>query len=130
MCRIVVTGLGVVSSIGVGGDEFWSGLLAGRSGVGDVTSFDTTDYKVHRGCEVHDFRPELFVRRLCHSEMGRSSQLAIAAARLALRDAALELPESDRSRWGVVVGTTTGEAQIIEKLNDRIVANDLERDGD
>ena len=116
--RVVVSGIGVVTSIGEGRETFWSSLLAGRSGVGLVTSFDTSGYPVHDGAEIHSFDPEHYVRRLPAARMGRASQFAIAAARLALEDSGIDLDESDTSRFGVVVGTTSGEPHIIEALDD------------
>jgi len=116
--RVVVTGIGVVTSIGEGRETFWPNLLAGRSGVSPVTSFDTSGYPVHVGAEIDGFDPEHYVRRLPAARMGRASQFAVAAARLALEDSVIDLDESDTSRFGVVVGTTSGEPHIIEALND------------
>ena len=87
--RVVISGIGVVSAIGTGRDMFWRHLLEGRSGVGPVTSFDTTRYPVHNGAEVRGFDPSAYVRRLRVDAVGRASQFAIAAARLALEDGAL-----------------------------------------
>ena len=59
--RVVITGLGVVSSIGIGVEEFWKNLIAGRSGISEIESFDTSQYPVHKGGEVKNFKPEHFI---------------------------------------------------------------------
>ena len=59
--RVVITGLGVISSIGIGKDEFWKNLIAGKSGISDITTFDTSDYSVHKGGEVKNFDPSEFI---------------------------------------------------------------------
>lgn len=118
MKRVAITGVGVVSSIGAGKEEFWRSLLAGRSGVGRVRSFDTSTLPVHIGAEIPHFRAERYLRRLRPHCMGRTSQLAIAAARLALDDSNADLALCDRSRAGVVMGTTSGEPQFIARYND------------
>src|SRR2546430_11119663 len=85
--RIVVTGIGVVTSIGTGREQFWDNLLAGRCGISVVESFDTGGYGVHRGAEVKGFDASTYLRNLDAAHLGRASQFAIAAARLALTDA-------------------------------------------
>ena len=101
MERVAVTGVGMVTSIGTGREEFWPSLLHGRSNVGPVESFDTRDYSVHNGAEVRNFDPERFVLKLDPYQVGRASQFAIAAARLALIDANTEIDRLDPHRVGV-----------------------------
>jgi len=128
--RVVVTGIGAVTSIGIGREPFWRHLLDGQSGIGKVESFDTSRYQVHVGGEVKAFAPEPYVTRLSPSQMGRGSQLAIAAARLALADSALDVGSLDPIRVGVSVGTTSGEPEWIERFNDRELAGERDRIGD
>jgi len=123
--RIVVTGIGVITPIGTGRELFWTNLLAGSCGIGPVRSFDTSAYKVHLGAEVHDFQPELHVSNLDVAHLGRASQFAIAAARLALQDANVELASLDRKRVGVSMGTTSGEPREVERFDDLFVARKL-----
>jgi 3-oxoacyl-[acyl-carrier-protein] synthase II len=118
MRRVVVTGIGLLTPVGTGKEQFWSALIAGRCGIGPVTSFDTSAFPVHLGAEVKDFEPERFVLRRPPDEMGRGSQLAIAAARMALHDAGIDLDGLDRARVGVSMGTTSGEPQLVERYND------------
>jgi 3-oxoacyl-[acyl-carrier-protein] synthase II len=133
--RIVVTGIGAVTPVGTGRREMWEALLAGRSGFSTVESFDTHAHPVHRGAEVQGFFPEAHVRRLDPRRLGRASQLAIAAAWLALEDAGLDLGAGvgeasvDLERAGVVMGTTSGEPREVEALDDLLLAGQTERVG-
>jgi 3-oxoacyl-[acyl-carrier-protein] synthase II len=127
--KVVVTGIGMVTSIGTGRHEFWNALLSGRCGFAPVRSFDTSRYSVHLGAEIQDFKPEDYVHRMDVNSIGRSSQLAIAAARLALADAALDLSTVDVERAGVCAGTTSGEPQFIERFDDHYVNNELKKVG-
>ncbi|HEX2253251.1 MAG TPA: beta-ketoacyl-[acyl-carrier-protein] synthase family protein [Thermoanaerobaculia bacterium] len=119
---IAVTGIGAVTPVGSGSLVVWEALLAGRSGISEVESFDTSAYSVHRGAEVKGFRPEEHLRRLDPSGVGRASQLAAAAARLALADAGLDPAELEAGRGGVAMGTTSGEPLEVERLDDALVA--------
>jgi len=121
MRRVVISGIGVISPIGAGSgssDPFWTALLAGKSGIAPVTSFDTSKYPVHIGGEVRDFNPDCFVKTQKAADMGRASQLAIGAARLALADSGLDLPAIPKRRIGVSMGTTSGEPLFVEQYND------------
>jgi 3-oxoacyl-[acyl-carrier-protein] synthase II len=127
--RVVVTGIGVVTSIGVGAEAFWRALLAGECGIGPVESFDTARYAVHIGGEVKRFDPAPFTRRLPVASVGRASQLAIAAARLALDDAGLRADGMDPRSVGVSLGTTSGEPTLIERFDDCEIENRREAIG-
>src|ERR1700730_274151 len=91
MTRVVITGIGVISPVGTGKDVFWSAMLAGKSGIGPVTAFDTSAFPVHVGAEVRDFDARRHVFRQAHDQMGRASQMAIGATRLAVHDSGIEL---------------------------------------
>ena len=114
--RVVVTGIGVVSSVGTGSEAFWKAVLSGKSGISPVISVDTSAYKCHLGGEVKDFTPEKFIPRRKVKFLGRSSQLAIAASSLALEDAKLPYKSAERKEMGVIIGTTTGERPMEELL--------------
>lgn len=123
--RVVVTGLGLVTPLAVGTEASWAGLLAGRVATGPVRSFDARRYRVDRGAEIAGFRPEEHLRRLSPASVGRASQLAAVAARLALADAGLEDdfgPNAPPERCGVAMGTTSGEPAEIERFDDAWVA--------
>ena len=115
--RIVITGMGVISPIGNKKDAFWNALISGTSGVSDVTSFDTSVFKVHKGCFVKDFNYDDYVSNGSGREIGKGSQFAIAAAKLAIEDSNVGLNNIDPERAGVSIGTTAGEIQILEKVN-------------
>ena len=127
--RIAVTGVGTVTPIGTGREQFWRSLLAGRCGAGPVESFDTSNFQVHRGAEVKDFRASDYVFELDPGCLGRASQFAIAAARLALEDASLDPIAFDTQQAGVICGTTSGEPQVIEQFDDQYVGGGLDRIG-
>jgi 3-oxoacyl-[acyl-carrier-protein] synthase II len=130
--RVAVTGIGAVTPLGTGREELWENLLAGRCAFAPVTSFDTSAFNVHLGAEVHGFAPELYVRTLAPAALGRASQFAIAAARLALGDAGVD-PEAllagGRERAGVAMGTTSGEPLEVERFDDRYLAGELAQVG-
>lgn len=112
--RVVVTGVGAISSLGAGREVFWGQLLAGRSGVSPIVSCDTTGYEVRIGGEVKDFNPRDYIRRYPPDSYGRASQLGIAATQWALRDAKLEPQSLVGRRMSVCIGTTMGECQVVE----------------
>lgn len=115
--RVMVTGIGVVSSIGIGKDIFWANLLKGVSGVSQVTTFDTSKHSTHIGGEVKNFKPIDFMSKNRAKFIGRASQLAVAATKLALDDAKLENKTISSHKTSVCLGTTMGEIQSIEKAN-------------
>jgi 3-oxoacyl-[acyl-carrier-protein] synthase II len=116
--RVVVTGLGVVSSLGIGWQEFWKNLLAGKSGISKITAFDTTQYDRHYGGEVKNFDPTQFISKKRAATIGRSSQMAIAASKLALDDAKLKLNPEIAEKTAVCIGMTMAEMQLLENFHD------------
>jgi 3-oxoacyl-[acyl-carrier-protein] synthase II len=122
--RVVITGLGVISSIGIGWEEFWDSLLKGKSGISPVSSFDTTNHFTHNGGEVKNFKPEEFIPREQLKFLSRASQLALVAAKLAIEDAKLSQKNISNIRVGTCIGTTTGSIQVIEEIDDKLVKNE------
>jgi len=103
--EVVITGLGVVSPIGIGKSAFWDALCAGQSGVGRITLFDASGLPVSIAAEVPDFDPKPYVRhRKSLKLMCRDAQLGVAAATLACRDAGVQVGQIDPDRLGVVLG--------------------------
>ena len=115
--RVVVTGLGIVSSIGIGIEEFWPNLLAGKSGITEVSTFDTAEYEIKLGGEVKNFISKNFLNKSQDKEFGRASQFAIAATKLAGSDANISIDEIKASRMGIIIGTTMGEGGMIEQID-------------
>lgn len=113
--RVVVTGLGAVTPIGIGIENFWSAAVNGTNGVRPIKSIDVLAYKTKTGGEVLDFKPEEYIAPEKIPLLGRSSQFATAAAKMALKDAGMDLTRENMFRVGVSVGTTMGEPQILDQ---------------
>src|SRR4030042_489039 len=121
--RVVITGLGVVSSIGIGWQEFWDNVLKGKSGISPVSSFDTSNHFTHNGGEIKIFKPKEFISEESLKFMNRSTQMALAASRLALKDAGLSPKNLSNYKVGVSHGTTLGAAQTIEDIDSALIIN-------
>jgi 3-oxoacyl-[acyl-carrier-protein] synthase II len=115
--RVVITGMGAVSVLGTGLRKFWEGLLAGKSGIRKITQFDASFLPCQIAGEVPDFDPEAFLERKEARRMARSSQMGLAAARMAIDDAKLSIPMVDPERTGVSFGTSIGG---LEKFDEGI----------
>jgi len=105
MNRVVITGLGVISPIGIGKEALLKSLKEGRSGIRKITKFDTSKYKSHLGGEITDFNPKDYINPMKIRRMDRDSQIAVAAAVLALKDANLEITSEASSGCGVILGS-------------------------
>ena len=114
---MVVTGLGVVSSIGIGHASFWKNLIEGKSGISEITSFDTSGHVTHKAGEIKDFVAEEFIDQRKIKFMARGSQLTLAAAKLALKDAGTQKDYFSKRRVGFCLGTTLGELPALEVMD-------------
>lgn len=115
--RVMVTGLGVISSVGFGKDQFWKAIINGKSGISRVTGFDTNEFRCHYGGEIKNFVPEEFIPKRMVPFLGRTSQLTIACASLALKDAKISSKNLNSEKSGVIMGTTMGERALEESLD-------------
>ncbi|UHA73978.1 beta-ketoacyl-ACP synthase II [Paenibacillus sp. 481] len=107
--RVVVTGMGVETSLGSDIETFWNSLLEGKSGVSTIESFDTSDYPTKIAASIKEFNPELYMDKKDARRLDRFVQLALAASKKAVADANLNLPENaDPDRVGVIVGSGIG----------------------
>lgn len=106
--RVVITGLGAVTPLALNVPETWEGLLAGRSGIGPITQFDASDLPCQIAGEAKGFDPADYIDFKAARRMARVSQLAVAAAQEAMKDAGLPFPVADPERTGVLVGTGMG----------------------
>ncbi len=106
--RVVITGIGAVTPVGNTAETFWQALLAGQSGIGMITRFDTSDFDAKIAGEVKGFEPTAFIDKKEARRMDRFTQFAIAASKMALEDSGMELEKEDRSRIGVFVGSGIG----------------------
>ena len=121
MKRVVVTGMGIISPIGNTIDEFWNSLKEKKTGIGTLTRFDTSDYKVKLAAQVNDFDPMKYMDRKEAKRMELFSQYAIAASVEAIEQSGLDLEIEDATRIGVSVGCGIGSLQIMETSYDRLV---------
>ena len=112
--RIVVTGLGVITGVGSGIDEYWSNLTAGKSGIDRVTRFDPEPFTSQVGCEIKDFDPTLYMDKKEANRNDRYVQLAIGATQMAMKDANLSMEGEDPDRVGVLIGSGVGGMESIQ----------------
>lgn len=113
--RVVITGLGAVTPIGNTVEEFWNNIKAGKVGIGEITKFDTTDYKVKIAAEVKDFVAKDRMDFKAAKRMETFSQYAVAAAKEACEDAGFDISGEDPYRCGVIIGSGIGSLQQVEK---------------
>lgn len=106
--RVVITGMGAITPIGTGKDEFWKGLMEGRNGIDKITRFDASEYHAQIAGEVKDFDPTDYIDKKESKRMDRCTQFAVAAAELAIKDAKLDLEKENLDRIGTFVGTGIG----------------------
>jgi 3-oxoacyl-(acyl-carrier-protein) synthase len=118
--RVVVTGLGVVTPIGIGVPEFWEALKTGRNGVAEVTHFDPASFPSRMAAEVKGFDPGRWLDRKSAGQMDRFAQFSLAAAGMAIEDAGLSSRSFDPNRAGVIIGSGSGGSETIERGYDRL----------
>lgn len=122
MTRVFITGMGAFTPIGNDVETFWRNLLAGKSGAGRITLFDTGEMPHNIACEVKDFDPGQYMDRKIARRTARSTQFAIAAAKQALHNARLVVDESNRDEIGVMMATGGGGITEIEYATEEMVA--------
>lgn len=111
----MVTGVGLLSSVGVGTEESWQAVLAGRSGISTITAFDASQFSSRIAGEVRDFQPEKYIERKELKKMGRFIQFAIAATDFAMAMSGLKIPPEEAERVGVYIGSGIGGFEVIER---------------
>jgi 3-oxoacyl-[acyl-carrier-protein] synthase II len=119
--RVVVTGIGLVSPVGIGIEENWSNLIAGKSGIGPITRFDSSAFATHIAGEVKNFHPEQFISKKELRKMDPFLQFALVAAHYAMEDAKLKIEPEISSRVGVVMGCGLGGLLTIEESHKQIL---------
>ena len=112
--RVVITGLGCVTPVGTGKEDFWVNIKSGVSGIDKITRFDYTNYQTQIAGEVKDFTPEDYISKKELKKMDRFTQFAMVASKLAVADSELDLDSIDRYRMGTVIGTGIGGVETIE----------------
>ena len=124
--RVVVTGLGVISPLANDVDTFWRRLVAGESGVGPITRFDTTDFKVHIAAEVKDFDPEAYIDKRKVRRLDLFSRYAVAAAKNAAADSGFD-PSLEAERCGAVIGSGVGGLQTLQSEIEKLIERGPDR---
>ena len=121
--RVVITGIGILSPVGLTLDENWENITNGRSGIGHITQFDTTDFSCKIAGEVEGFNPDNYMAAKDAKRMDRFIQLGYAASMDAFKDSGLEVTEQNAERIGIYVGSGIGGITTIEDtttlLNER-----------
>lgn len=115
--RVVVTGVGLVTPLGVGIDNVWTKILNGESGIGPITRFDTTRHETKFAGEVKEFNAEEYMSHKDVKRVDLFIQYALAAAKIAIDDAGLDMTKEDAERAGVIVGTGLGGLPTLEKYH-------------
>jgi 3-oxoacyl-[acyl-carrier-protein] synthase II len=119
--RVVVTGVGLVCALGIGTEESWKNLIAGQSGVGRVTQFDTTGFDCKIAGEIKNFDPFMWIEKKELKKMGRFIQVALAGADFAIKSANWKPEDSDLNEVGVYVSSGIGGFDIIEREHRKLV---------
>ena len=120
--RVVITGMGAITPIGTGKDAFWNALLEGKNGISRITRFDPTEYKAQIAGEVKDFDPADYMDKKESKRVDRYAQFAIAAAKLAIEDAKLDLEKEDLERIGTFVGSGIGGIETMHGQYEKLFA--------
>lgn len=113
--RVVITGIGVLSPIGNTKEELFNSLLEGKSGIGRITRFDTSEFSTTIAGEVKDFNPEDFINKKEARKMDRFTQFAVAASKMAIEDASLDLNNINKDKFGVILGCGIGGIETFEE---------------
>lgn len=119
--RVVITGIGAITPIGIGKDSFWNNLKEGKSGVSKITKFDATDYDTKIAGEVKEFDPNEYIDKKEAKRMDRFTQFAVAATKLALDDSELDLEKIDKYRFGVILGSGIGGIETLEREHEKLM---------
>lgn len=125
--RVVITGLGLITPLGIGVEKNWAAMLEGRSGIGTITSFDSTPLPVHIAGEVKDFDPADYIEKKEIKKMDRFIHFAIAAAQMAMDDSGLRITGANAERVGVVVGSGIGGLPAIEHYHQALLEKGYKR---
>ena len=115
--RVVVTGVGLVTPLGVGIENVWQRILRGESGIGPITRFDTTQHETKFAAEVKEYKPEDYIPPKELKRIDLFIQYALTAAKIAMEDSGLDMGKEDAERVGVIVGTGLGGLPTLEKYH-------------
>ena len=115
--RVVVTGMGAITPIGLSVSSFWDGMLQGKSGCAPITYFDTTQFETKFACELKGYKATDYLDRKEARRLDPYAQYALTVANMAIEDSGIDtatLPDSERDRFGVIVGSGIGGIQVFQ----------------
>ncbi|MCC5911999.1 MAG: beta-ketoacyl-ACP synthase II [Clostridiaceae bacterium] len=125
--RVVVTGIGCVTPVGIGKEAFWKAITSGVSGINRITRFDASQYTTQIAAEVKDFSPEDYIDKKEARKMDRFTQFAVAASHMAVEDAKLDTEAVESERFGVIIGSGIGGIQTLEEQHQRLMEKGAKR---
>ena len=115
MRRVVITGMGAITPVGLSVEEFWNSVKEGKTNFAEVTRFDSTNYRAHMAAEINNFNPKDYMDFKSAKRMELFSQYAVAAAKEAIEQSGLDMTKEDPFRVGCSVGSGIGSMQVVEK---------------
>lgn len=118
--RVVITGIGCITPVGTGKEEFWKSLIMGVSGIDYITKFDTEDFTTKIAAEVKDFNAEDYIDKREAKKMDRFTQFAVAAAQMAVNDGQLNIEKINAERFGVILGSGVGGIETLEEQSKKL----------
>ena len=121
MRRVVITGLGAITPIGIGKEEFWNSLIEGKSGIGLISKFDTSDFDCKIAAEVKDFNANDYLDKKEAKRMDRFTQFAVVATKLAFEDGKINLDEINLARVGTIIGCGIGGLETLESEHEKLI---------
>lgn len=119
--RVVITGMGVVSSLGIGVDKFWNSIKEGKNGISPITRFDTTNMPAKVAAQINGFEPGDFIDKKEAKRMDRYTQYAMAAAKLAVENSKMDMEAVDKERMGVIIGSGIGGIETFEIQHENLM---------
>ncbi len=119
--RVVITGLGMISPLGIGNEPTWQGLVEGRSGIDRITKFDAKEFACQIAGEVRGFNPEEWMEKKEVKKSDTFIHYAVAAAQMAVDDAKLDYKSADSDRFGVIIGSGIGGLPLIEEMHSKLL---------
>ena len=119
--RVVITGIGMISPLGVGNEPTWQGLIEGRSGIGLITKFDVSAYPCRIAGEVRGFHAEDFIEKKEIKKSDTFIHYAVAASQMAFDDSKLDMSREDPDRVGVIIGSGIGGLPLIEETHTKLM---------
>jgi len=121
--RVVVTGIGLMSPVGIGTEQTWAAIRSARSGISAITAFDATLFSCRIAGEIREFQPTDYIERKELKKMGRFIQFAIAASDFALAASGLKVTAENAERVGVYIGSGIGGFEVIEREFEQLLAH-------